>query len=147
MKITFEVDTSDFGNLATIFNFFISLADKDKAKKEKAEEPKEPKEPKKKVKADPKEEKAALDTVKEIIKEPAPKPKKSKAERQQDIQAIKDAVKEQKSGKAPNARKDIDDTLLIYMKDEQHMTLKQIAKELGCCEQTVLNRYNKAKRR
>ena len=99
------------------------------------------------VKADPKEEKAALDTVNEIIREPAAPKKKWNAKQKQDIQTIKDAVKEQKSGKAPNARKDIDDTLLIYMKDEQHMTLKQIAKELGCCEQTVLNRYNKAKRR
>ena len=140
MRITFDIDTEgpawrhDREEIIKVFRTWMKLL-------EQSEQPKAP------VKADPKEEKAALDTVKEIIKEPAPKPKKSKAERQPDIQAIKDAVKQQKSGKAPNARKDIDDTLLIYMKDEQHMTLKQIAKELGCCEQTVLNRYNKAKRR
>jgi len=103
---------------------------------------------KKPVKADPKEEKAALDTVKEIIKEPTPKPKKSEAKHQQDIQAIKDAVKQQKElkgGGKDNMRADIDDSLIIYMRDEQGMSLKTIAKELRCCEQTVLNRYNKAK--
>ena len=80
---------------------------------------------------------------------PETKPKKEWNEKQKkDIQAIKDAVKRQKElkgGGVHNIRKDIDNSLIVYMKDEQHMSLKAIAKELKCCEQTVLNRYNKAK--
>ena len=77
------------------------------------------------------------------------KPKKEWNDKQKkDIQAIKDAVnakKALKGGGKYNFRADIDDSLIVYMKDEQHMSLKAIAKQLKCCEQTVLNRYNKAK--
>lgn len=143
MRVTIDVDTNnlewvrEIKALGEIFKAWADLYDKS-----------EP------VKADPKEEKATLDTVKTIIKEPAapePKPKKDwNAKQKQDIQAIKDAYINQinkRSNKANNFRKDIDDSLIIYMKDEQGKTLKQIARELGCCEQTVLNRYNKAKKR
>lgn len=139
MRVTFDVDTNnlewvrEIKALGEIFKAWADLYDKS-----------EP------VKADPKEEMATLDTVKTIIKEPAaPEPKKDwNAKQKQDIQAIKDAYSKQKrSNKVNNFRSDIDDSLIIYMKDEQGKTLKQIAKELGCCEQTVLNRYNKAKKR
>ena len=54
--------------------------------------------------------------------------------------------KETKSKAKSNKRTDIDDTLIVYMRDVQKRTIKQIAKEIKCCLQTVLNRYNRAKR-
>lgn len=54
--------------------------------------------------------------------------------------------KEIKSKAKSNKRTDIDDTLIVYMRDVQKRTIKQIAKEIKCCPQTVLNRYNRAKR-
>ena len=54
--------------------------------------------------------------------------------------------KETKSKAKSNKRTDIDDTLIVYMRDVQKRTIKQIAKEIKCCPQTVLNRYNRAKR-
>ena len=54
--------------------------------------------------------------------------------------------KETRSKAKSNKRTDIDDTLIVYMRDVQKRTIKQIAKEIKCCPQTVLNRYNRAKR-
>ena len=54
--------------------------------------------------------------------------------------------KETRSKVKSNKRTDIDDTLIVYMRDVQKRTIKQIAKEIKCCPQTVLNRYNRAKR-
>ena len=54
--------------------------------------------------------------------------------------------KETKSKAKSNKHTDIDDTLIVYMRDVQKRTIKQIAKEIKCCPQTVLNRYNRAKR-
>ena len=151
MRISFDFDTelmqlADIETVRKIFDTWEEML---------AKEP---------VKADPKEEKAALDTVKEIIKEPVAKKeepevvtkpeektkKKWNEKQKQDIQAIKDAVKRQKElkgGEVHNIRKDIDDSLIVYMKDEQNMKPKEIAKQLGCCEQTVWNRYYRAKRK
>lgn len=85
--------------------------------------------------------------------EKSEKPKKEWTDKQKaDIQSIKDAVEKRKAeknikgGGKHNFRKDIDDSLIVYMRDEQGKTIKEIAKEIGCCQQTVLNRYNRAKR-
>ena len=177
MRISFEIDTDylkcaeDIAALQKIFESWAAMLAQPKP-----------------VKADPKEEKAALENVKEILKEPvAPvQQKKAKAKwpksgnikpdpakksqkcetksqesktkkawspkQKADIKAIRDAYEQQKKDKEKqtrggpnNIRKDIDNTLIVYMRDEQHKSLKEIARELRCCEQTVLNRYNREK--
>ena len=147
MKIAFEVDTEspgwpqDKNMILRIFRDWTRILEKAEASSKS------------------REAEAALKTVKEIMDKPVDKPEtpepepQSKPKREwnekqkKDIQAIKDAVKKQKvSNKRNNFRDDIDDSLIIYMRDKSGMSLKQIAKELGCCEQTVLNRYNRAKK-
>lgn len=149
MRITIDIETEslawqrDKGELKRIFKAWERIFDEDQEQqKAKALNQKEPS----------KEEKVIPNPVKNTIKEPVKpvaKPKKEWNDKQKkDIQAIKDAVnakKALKGGGKYNFRADIDDSLIVYMKDEQHMSLKAIAKELKCCEQTVLNRYNKAK--
>lgn len=73
-------------------------------------------------------------------------PKKRTEKQERDIAAIKQAYeKKQAEKKTRTVRKDIDDSLIVYARDEQKKTFAAIAKEIGCCEQTVINRYNKAK--
>lgn len=79
--------------------------------------------------------------------------KKWTPKQKEDIKAIKEAYKKQKQereklkgGGKNNKRDDIDNSLIVYMRDEQHMTIAAIAKELRCAQQTVLNRYNREKR-
>ena len=97
--------------------------------------------------------------LKSIPKEPQVAPEQPKKERpvkkewseeqKKDIQRIKDAHKakrEEVKFETVGKRTDIDDTLIVYMRDEQGKTLKEIAKQIGCSQQTVLNRYNRAKR-
>lgn len=101
-------------------------------------------------------------------KEEIPKqPKKPKTQKQKaDIEAIKaayyklkgerkDDETEQKQEKPEgqratwggrrNYRSDIDDSLIVYMRDEQGMTIEEIARALKCSNQTISNRYRKAK--
>ena len=79
------------------------------------------------------------------------KPEKTPRTEQQkkDIEMIKEAHKQvrakKKRGGAHNVRTDIDNSLIVYMVDEQGKEFKDIAKELKCSDQTVRNRYKKAK--
>ena len=75
------------------------------------------------------------------------------AEQKEDIKAIRDAYEKLKKGKEEHkeskkhrSRRDIDNSLIVYMKDEQNMTFTAIAKQIGCCPQTATNRYNIGKR-
>ena len=88
-------------------------------------------------------------------KEEKPKTVKVKcrtAEQQEAINSIKEAWKKlrndekQKQDPAQNRQRlKIDDTLIVTLKDNYGKSFKTIAKEIGCCEQTVINHYNKAK--
>ena len=104
-----------------------------------------------------KDDKTSPDTVRTIIKEPtSAEPKKNWNEKQKsDIQAIKEAHKAMRDKMKASAdppqkkgrtRSDIDNSLIVYMIDEQKRKPKDIAKELGCCLQTVMNRYHRGKR-
>lgn len=85
--------------------------------------------------------------------------KKEWTEKQKkDIQMIKDAHKAKREekktevkletigNKKDGRRKDIDNSLIVYMIDEQGKKFKDVAKELNCCEQTVRNRYEQEKK-
>ena len=75
-----------------------------------------------------------------------------------DIQMIKDAHKAKRAekkaevkletigNKKDGRRKDIDNSLIVCMIDEQGKKFKDVAKELNCCEQTVRNRYEQEKK-
>lgn len=79
-------------------------------------------------------------------------------EQKKDIQMIKDAHKAKREekktevkletvgNKKDGRRKDIDNSLIVYMIDEQGKKFKDVAKELNCCEQTVRNRYEQEKK-
>ena len=101
------------------------------------------KDPEKKPDKEPKEVKfVPIDKV-------APKKKRTK-EAQEAIDAIKEAYAKKRDEKRPEKktrvkRSDIDDAKIVKMRDEDGMKFNKIAKEIGCCEQTVINRYNKAK--
>lgn len=84
--------------------------------------------------------------IKSQDQEIKPVKKEWNEEQKKDIALIKQAYQAKRSAKN-NTRKrtDIDDSLIVYMRDEQHRTIKQIANEIKCAPQTVLNRYNKAK--
>jgi hypothetical protein len=78
------------------------------------------------------------------------KPRSKEAQRA--IDSIKEAhakkraevLQEQKQSKRGRKSK-IDDTLIVYMHDEQGKRFKDIAKEIGCSAQTASARYKKAK--
>ena len=101
------------------------------------------KDPEKKSDKEPKEVKLVpIDKV-------APKKKRTK-EAQEAIDAIKEAYEKKRGATKPekktrNKRPDIDDDLIVQMRDKNGMKFAAIAKEVGCCEQTAINRYNKAK--
>ncbi|MBQ6318212.1 MAG: hypothetical protein IJI23_00280 [Lachnospiraceae bacterium] len=84
-------------------------------------------------------------------------PRERSLKQQAAIDAIKDAYTKKRAEKVANkiekpenkrgrVRIDIDNSLIVYMIDQQNRRFKDIAKELGCCEQTVRNRYEKGKR-
>lgn len=81
------------------------------------------------------------------------KPKRTK-EAQEQINAIKEAhakvraekEKPQKEKTQKRRKLDIDNSLIVYMVDEQGKSYTEIAKEIRCSIQTVINRYNKGKR-
>lgn len=80
-------------------------------------------------------------------------PHKERSKKHQDaVDAIRyayEAKRQEKKEQEQNKnrqRKDIDNDEIVKMRDEQNMVFKEIAKKLGCCEQTVINRYNIAKR-
>ena len=77
-------------------------------------------------------------------------PKKKTKEAQEAIDAIKEAYEKKRGTAKPEKktrtkRADIDNNMIVQMRDKNGMTFAKIAKEIGCCEQTVINRYNKAK--
>ena len=101
------------------------------------------KDPEKKPDKEPKEVKfVPIDKV-------APKKKRTR-EAQEAIDAIKEAYEKKRGTAKPekktrNKRADIDNNMIVQMRDKNGMKFAKIAKEIGCCEQTVINRYNKAK--
>ena len=135
MKITvvFEITTQE--QIKTVMDALLKPAP-DTEYKIKKQEPKKPDKEPKEVKFVP------IDKV-------APKKKRTR-EAQEAIDAIKEAY-EKKRGtakaekKTRNKRPDIDDNLIVQMRDKNGMKFAAIAKEVGCCEQTAINRYNKAK--
>lgn len=140
MRITFDIDTesptwkNDREEITRIFKAWMKFLS----------QPEEPKQPK----VNRKEEAAALNTVTEILKEPVKKPEKKPAKKwnekqKQDIQAIKDAVKAKK--KPGKKKKPLDDPYIAQLRDDEKMTFKEISNIFGCCEQTIINHYNKAK--
>ena len=114
----------------------------------------EPKSKEEEAISESKEEEATLNTVKEILKEPVvpvqPKQKKRQWSRKQkeDIEAIKKAYVDRKNEVKPKHnryRRDIDDYMIVKMRDEEEMSFIAIGKKLKCSPQTAANRYNKAK--
>ena len=75
--------------------------------------------------------------------EPAKPEKKPRTKEEHDaIDSIKKAYYEKRTR---TRRRDIDNKAVVEMRDKQGMKFAAIAKELGCCAQTVINRYNEAK--
>ena len=128
---------------AAMIDKFIEYVNSEIDDKQETEKP-EPKKRGRKPKVAPVQQEPEIKSVDFI------KPKWSE-EQKRDIQRIKDAHKIKRAEKKENEkkgriRKDIDNTLIVYMVDEQGRKFKDIAKELGCCEQTVRNRYEVGKR-
>ena len=72
-----------------------------------------------------------------------------KDERGKAIQALKDAhskVRAEKKSFKKTDRNRIDDSLIVYMRDEQGKRMEDIAKEIGCSLATAYNRYNRGLR-
>ena len=138
MTVVFEITTAE--QIKTVMDALLKAAPDTEVKIRKQEPAKDPE---KKPDKEPKEVKfVPIDKV-------APKKKRTK-EAQEAIDAIKEAY-EKKRGtakaekKTRNKRPDIDDNLIVQMRDKNGMKFAAIAKEVGCCEQTAINRYNKAK--
>ena len=132
------------GALTASLNIFAEAMETINKPAEPITVPKKPaKDPEKKPAKEPKEVKfVPIDKV-------APKKKRTK-EAQEAIDAIKEAYAKKRDEKRPEKktrvkRSDIDDAKIVKMRDEDGMKFNKIAKEIGCCEQTVINRYNKAK--
>lgn len=158
MKITIEVDTRhilralayDTGKIKILTDEIVRMISTITSTLENIE----PKSKEEEAISKSKEEEATLNTVKEIIKEPvAPvqqKPEKRQWSRKQkeDIEAIKKAYVDRKNEVKPKHsryRRDIDDYMIVKMRDEAEMSFIAIGKELKCSPQTAANRYNKAK--
>lgn len=71
-----------------------------------------------------------------------------KDDRAKAIQLLKDAHSKVRAEKGPkkNDRNRIDDSLIVYMRDEQGKKMGDIARELGCSLATAYNRYNRGLR-
>ena len=141
MTVVFEITTAE--QIKTVMDALLKAAPDTEYKIKKQELKKPAKDPEKKPDKEPREVKfVPIDKV-------APKKKRTR-EAQEAIDAIKEAY-EKKRGtakaekKTRNKRADIDDNLIVQMRDKNGMKFAKIAKEIGCCEQTVINRYNKAK--
>lgn len=141
MTVVFEITTQE--QIKTVMDALIKATPDTKIKIEEQETKKPAKDPEKKPAKEPKEVKfVPIDKV-------APKKKRTK-EAQEAIDAIKEAYAKKRDEKHPEKktrvkRSDIDDAKIVKMRDEDGMKFNKIAKEIGCCEQTVINRYNKAK--
>lgn len=141
MTVVFEITTQE--QIKTVMDALIKATPDTKIKIEEQETKKPAKDPEKKPAKEPKEVKfVPIDKV-------APKKKRTK-EAQEAIDAIKEAYAKKRDEKRPEKktrvkRSDIDDAKIVKMRDEDGMKFNKIAKEIGCCEQTVINRYNKAK--
>ena len=141
MAVVFEIATQE--QIKAVMDALIKATPDTKIKIEEQETKKPAKDPKKKPDKEPKEVKfVPIDKV-------APKKKRTK-EAQEAIDAIKEAYAKKRDEKRPEKktrtkRADIDDAKIVKMRDEDGMKFNKIAKEIGCCEQTVINRYNKAK--
>lgn len=141
MTVVFEIATQE--QIKAVMDALIKGTPDTKIKIEEQETKKPAKNPEKKPDKEPKEVKfVPIDKV-------APKKKRTK-EAQEAIDAIKEAYAKKRDEKRPEKktrvkRSDIDDAKIVKMRDEDGMKFNKIAKEIGCCEQTVINRYNKAK--
>lgn len=141
MTVVFEITTQE--QIKTVMDALIKATPDTKIKIEEQETRKPAKDPEKKPAKEPKEVKFVP------IDKAAPKKKRTK-EAQEAIDAIKEAYAKKRDEKRPEKksrvkRTDIDDAKIVKMRDEDGMKFDKIAKEIGCCEQTVINRYNKAK--
>lgn len=137
MEMTIKILTSEHNvaeTLQKIADAFVKPGDRDEPKK-KQKDPEKASQP------------FEVHTVLLGNGEPAKPEKKPRTKEQQDaIDSIKKAYFEKKAEKGTrNKRKDIDNAAIVEMRDEKGMKFAAIAKKLGCCEQTVINRYNKAK--
>ena len=141
MTVVFEITTQE--QIKMVMDALIKATPDTKIEIEEQEAKKPAKDPEKKPAKEPKEVKfVPIDKV-------APKKKRTK-EAQEAIDAIKEAYAKKRDEKRPEKktrvkRSDIDDAKIVKMRDEDGMKFNKIAKEIGCCEQTVINRYNKAK--
>ena len=141
MTVVFEITTQE--QIKAVMDALIKATPDTKIKIEEQETKKPAKDPEKKPDKEPKEVKFVP------IDKAAPKKKRTK-EAQEAIDAIKEAYAKKRDEKRPEKktrtkRTDIDDAKIVKMRDEDGMKFNKIAKEIGCCEQTVINRYNKAK--
>ena len=141
MTVVFEITTQE--QIKTVMDALVKATPDTKIKIEEQEIKKPAKDPEKKPDKEPKEVKFVP------IYKVAPKKKRTK-EAQEAIDAIKEAYAKKRDEKRPEKktrvkRSDIDDAKIVKMRDEDGMKFNKIAKEIGCCEQTVINRYNKAK--
>ena len=142
MKMTVILEVTTQEQIKTVMDA-LSKATPDAEIKITEQESKKPaKDPEKKPDKEPKEVKfVPIDKV---------APKKRTKEAQEAIDAIKEAYEKKRGTAKPekktrNKRADIDNNMIVQMRDKNGMTFAKIAKEIGCCEQTVINRYNKAK--
>ena len=141
MTVVFEIATQE--QIKAVMDALIKATPDTKIKIEEQETKKPAKDPEKKPDKEPKEVKFVP------IDKAVPKKKRTK-EAQEAIDAIKEAYAKKRDEKRPEKktrvkRSDIDDAKIVKMRDEDGMKFNKIAKEIGCCEQTVINRYNKAK--
>lgn len=141
MTVVFEITTQE--QIKTVMDALIKATPDTKIKIKEQETQKLAKNPEKKPDKEPKEVKFVP------IDKAAPKKKRTK-EAQEAIDAIKEAYAKKRDEKRSEKktrvkRSDIDDAKIVKMRDEDGMKFNKIAKEIGCCEQTVINRYNKAK--
>lgn len=141
MTVVFEITTQE--QIKTVMDALIKATPDTKIEIEEQETQKPAKDPEKKPAKGPKEVKfVPIDKV-------APKKKRTK-EAQEAIDAIKEAYAKKRDEKRPEKktrvkRSDIDNDMIVKMRDEDGMKFNKIAQKIGCCEQTVINRYNKAK--
>lgn len=141
MTVVFEITTQE--QIKTVMDALIKATPDTKIEIEEQETQKPAKDPEKKPAKEPKEVKfVPIDKV-------APKKKRTK-EAQEAIDAIKEAYAKKRDEKRPEKktrvkRSDIDNDMIVKMRDEDGMKFNKIAQKIGCCEQTVINRYNKAK--
>lgn len=67
--------------------------------------------------------------------------KERSPEKEDAINAIKEAFEKQK-----NKKLNLDDKEIVRLYEEENMNFTQIAKQMGCNVQTIINHYDKVKR-